>query len=738
MQDKNFISSFGLFSTIIVTVIGIGIFSYPQQVISIIGTDSWIITILGGILVYILLYIIWFIIKMNGYNKFYFILKNSFGKILGSIFAIIFIIYNIISISFGMRVFTEVIKMYLLEKTPTEFIFIVTILTSIYLITSGLKNVVKFNEVSFWIMFVPIIIVLTLTLNQVDFSNILPVFIADNPHRYLESLKTSIYSFSGIEIIYVMAPFIKKNFSPAKTSAKSMIFITLFYTVAVIIVLSIFSSGETKMLLWPTMTMITSISVNSIFIQKWEGIVMALWIMFYFTTFSNVYYFSCDILKDVFNLKSIKIPCIALGVLIYEAALYPKNIASVYDIGNRYFLALFVFNIIILPIIIFLFTKFRKKSLKRIVPLILICVLFTGCWDRTEIENKEMISIIGVDSGEDIDKSGEQYLKKIHLTFGMPDLSELGPDKGKQSEDKYIDSEGYSFQDAVSKARLKSSRSIKFSHTGLLVFSEDIINHPDVFKQVLDYLHREPSLNRNMYIVLAKGSAEECIKSKTDLEKNAETYIGGLIQNDYKNSQVIPVTLNDFLIQMNENGNSLLPAIVINKTSKTLEIQGSAAIKNFKVKGFLNPEETANLELLRGKLEGSNKTIYLDKYPVDIDINNTSRKIAVSEKDGKLIFNVKLNIESQLKDYYLDKKVFSINKLNYIQKKFNSSIKKECEYALDVSKDLEIDPVGFDNYLKKYHYNIWKKVKDSWDKNYKNSIIDVEVDTQIRRIGIVK
>ncbi len=45
------------------------------------------------------------------------------------------------------------------------------------------------------------------------------------------------------------------------------------------------------------------------------------------------------------------------------------------------------------------------------MPLILICVLLTGCWDKVEIENKQLVSIIGVDTGEDIDK--QKYLKNV-------------------------------------------------------------------------------------------------------------------------------------------------------------------------------------------------------------------------------------------------------------------------------------------------------------------------------------
>jgi Spore germination B3/ GerAC like, C-terminal. len=223
------------------------------------------------------------------------------------------------------------------------------------------------------------------------------------------------------------------------------------------------------------------------------------------------------------------------------------------------------------------------------------------------------------------------------------------------------------------------------------------------------------------------------------MEKNMESYIIGLINNDSSNTEIIPVSLNDFLVQMNENGNSLLPKIGMDENNKDVKVLGSLAIKNFKAKGILNPTETANIEFLKGKLKGSKRMIYLDNHPVDIDINNTNRKISVGEVKGKLQFNIHLRMEAQIKNYYLDKNLFSVNTLKFIQDNFNKSIKIECEEALKkIQQELVIDPIGLGKYLEEYHPGIWNRVKDNWDNEYKDSTINVNIDTQIRRIGVVK
>jgi germination protein, Ger(x)C family len=390
-------------------------------------------------------------------------------------------------------------------------------------------------------------------------------------------------------------------------------------------------------------------------------------------------------------------------------------------------------------------------KLRRVVSLLLICILLSGCWDKVEIDKKSIVSIMGIDIGEDVGKQkeiekfkpDEPYtaleMKKLHLTLGAPDISKLGPDKGGTAEGIYISSDGYSMQDALEKASLKSSRDIKFSHTKLLVLSSDLMGYPDIAKEVIDYLQREPALNRMMYVVLAEGKPEEYIKYKPEMEKNIESYITGLVENSNRNESILPVTLNEFLILLSENGNALLPKIVIEKDKKQLKISGVAMIKDYKLKGALTPSETGNLEMLRGTLKGGKRVTFLNGHPVDFVIDGVDRKISVTNTNGKLSFNINVRLEGEIKDYYTDNDIFSKDKLNYLQQNFNKSIKKECEQVINlIQKEFDIDPIGIREYVEKFHPDIWRQKKDRWSEVYKNAVINVNIDTNIRRIGVVK
>lgn len=365
MKDKKVIGDFGLFTTISVAIVGVGIFSCPREVIGIVGSDAWVITLAAGVIVCLLIYLIYMVMLKNNFEDLTNILQSTFGKIIGGAFAISFAMYSIFIVSLGMREFVEVIKLYLLRRTPTEFILVTTILTGTYLVRGEIGDLVKFNEISFWIMFVPAFVVLTFTAVNADFTNLLPV-LNNKPMDYLSASKYILFCFGGIEIAYLILPYIKNRNNSSRVLKRSIMFVTIFYLLVMILVLAVFSKTQSRVLLWPTITMIQSLEISGTFIENWEGIVMAFWIFFYFTTFVNTYFFSGEIIKNVFKLKDIKLSSLLIMPIIYIVAMYPNNIARLYKMQFNSLLVILIaiFLFVILPILILIMGKNRERGKK--------------------------------------------------------------------------------------------------------------------------------------------------------------------------------------------------------------------------------------------------------------------------------------------------------------------------------------------------------------------------------------
>jgi len=389
----------------------------------------------------------------------------------------------------------------------------------------------------------------------------------------------------------------------------------------------------------------------------------------------------------------------------------------------------------------------------KIISLFLVLIIpfvFTGCWDRVEIDRRAFISTIAIDTGDDINQGKklkkikkdepfeESMAKRLNVTYGYPDISELGPTKGATASEKKISTEAYSMEDSLSEATKKSSRNIHLGHTKILILSDTVLQYPDVVKEIMDYFSRNAYINRMMKIVITKGNAEKFQSFKPEMEKNFQTYISGIMENNDRNSSVLPMTLNEFISLIGENGNAIVPYVEMDKDKNELTLYGTAVIKNYKMIGVLNSIETSNLEILRGKAKGGNKVLYRDGHPVDYVIEGVQRKFDLKKLDkDNLELNINIRVEGAISGFTIQKNILQSKLIQEYETSFNNSLSEECEKIIQIFQEkYSVDPLKIKEYLEKFHPYKYKKIKSNWEDVFKKAKINVNVYTKIRRTGI--
>lgn len=391
--------------------------------------------------------------------------------------------------------------------------------------------------------------------------------------------------------------------------------------------------------------------------------------------------------------------------------------------------------------------------MKKIIALILtcICVFLTGCWDKVEIDRNAFVSVIGVDVGKDIrnkealeaikpgEPFGERNLQRLNVTYAFPDISKYTSQNPEISSDKYVKTPSYSMEDALSNAVSKSSRVLNLGHTELLLLSDELLQYPDNVKEIVDFLSRSPHVNRTLYVAMTEGNVEDFFNFKIEMEKTLGTYLTGLMESSKRNASILPVNLSEFLVLLADNGNAIIPAIKIDKDKNEMLIDGIAIIKGYKLVGTLSPQDTTAVEMLRGKLVSGKKVIYKDKIPIDFEIDGLKRKIKVSEDNGKLVFNINIDVEGRIKEYKVDRELFKDDTIEEIQKHFSNSLSEEGQKtARRVQREFDVDIFGFREYVAKFMPDTWERIGDQWEKAFKDAVINVNVDAKVRRIGTRK
>lgn len=344
------------------TILGVGILTLPAALTKEVGTDAWFLSILAGLSNIPFLYFICKVGEKYGEHGFLGTLKSLFGKFLGTVLSLPVLVYFIINSGFVVRIFAETIKLYLLNNTPLEFIIIPLLILAIFLARSGIEPIGRFFEAV-----TPIIIIIMIALiiiaipSPKQITNLRP-YLTTPVVKYITGIRIGAFSFAGFEIVMILYPFIKKPKGVFKVSFISLMAVIALYTVIIIECISKFGDKETQALIYPTMTLIKSSEVPGAFIERMEGFLIAVWVMFVFTTLVPLMYgFSVlggDLLKHRERRHIIKI----FLPVMYLAALTGDNVAQLFDMIDKLTLYLGGYTVMLLPTIMFIMAHIKRKK----------------------------------------------------------------------------------------------------------------------------------------------------------------------------------------------------------------------------------------------------------------------------------------------------------------------------------------------------------------------------------------
>ncbi|MDF2671883.1 MAG: hypothetical protein K0R09_148 [Clostridiales bacterium] len=363
--DNDKISSFQVGVFVFNTILGVGILTLPATLTKEVGNDAWLLAIISGLSNVPFVYFICKVGERYGEKGFLGTLKSIFGRLLGTLLSIPVLVYFIVFSGIVVRVFAETIKLFFLNNTPLEFIIVPLLLLAIFLARSGVEPTGRFFEAV-----TPIIIVILAGLiivaipNTKQLTNLRP-YLTTPAMKYITGLKAGIFSFGGFEILLILFPFIRKPKKAFKASVISLLSIIVIYTVIIIECISKFGAKKTKALIYPTVTLIKSSEIPGAFIERMEGFLISMWVLFVFTTVVSLMYGFSVIGGDLFKHKERKHFIPLFLPVMYIVALMGDNVAQMFAISGKLSLYLGGFVTMLLPTLMYIMMLLKRKTGNR-------------------------------------------------------------------------------------------------------------------------------------------------------------------------------------------------------------------------------------------------------------------------------------------------------------------------------------------------------------------------------------
>lgn len=361
MQNKNTISNQQIKALLVTTVIGVGVLSLPSDLAMILNNSGWIAIVIGGLLTLPFIMIIDRLFKLYPGKTFFQIGRKVMHPIIFNIILIIILSYSILLLSYASRIFAEVIKVYLLETTPTEVIILTMLIAISYIARSKLEVVARVAVMIYPIILGFIIFLIVINLPNADYTNIYPLL--DIEYKEIpRGIMAVIFSYAGYEILLLALPFSENNENSLRYCMRGILMVIGVYLIVFFITLSQYGVHQLKREIWPSIAVIKEVDLPGYFLENLDGIVMAAWVMVVYGTMGPFLHASGVILGDIFNVKFHELFVPPLIPIIYSISLIPDNLIESDRIMGRILNYFALISIIIIPTIIFILAYIKRRK----------------------------------------------------------------------------------------------------------------------------------------------------------------------------------------------------------------------------------------------------------------------------------------------------------------------------------------------------------------------------------------
>lgn len=341
-------------------ILATGILTLPRTSVEKVKTpDVWISVLIGGLIAIIAGVIIVKLSQQFPKKTFYQYSQEIIGKWAGGFLCLILIVYFFSLSAFEVRALVEVTGYLLLEGTPTWAIIMPFMWVGLYLILGGINPIARLFEIIFPITVIIFLLVSLMSFKLFELNNLRPV-LGLGIMPVLKGIKTTSLAFIGPEIMLLLTAFMKKPKKAVKAVLIGVSIPIAFYMITVVMVIGALSVDGVITRTWPSIDLIRSFEIPGLIFERFESLLLVIWIMQIFSTFTITYYAASLGLAQL-SKKNIHRFIYGLLPIIYLIAMVPKNINDLFKFGDILGnIALYFFGL--LPMLLLLASRLRGKK----------------------------------------------------------------------------------------------------------------------------------------------------------------------------------------------------------------------------------------------------------------------------------------------------------------------------------------------------------------------------------------
>ncbi|MFD0697978.1 Ger(x)C family spore germination protein [Paenibacillus sp. GCM10027628] len=380
--------------------------------------------------------------------------------------------------------------------------------------------------------------------------------------------------------------------------------------------------------------------------------------------------------------------------------------------------------------------------MKYVKWILIVCagfVFMTGCSpDVHEISDIALVMATGID----YDKEHDKY---IFTAYGVLPSTGSAEKPGKQAE-WVASAAGNSILDAAKNLRSQAGKALIWQHNKFFVIGEKAARQS--IYEIVDFLSRNREVRITSYLMVSEGEAADKLKVKSRSGDFISNELLGKIRNEKDWGKSISLTVKDVVNCFPHQHRGFVIGRLStsdgqDQHNKVLALKGGSVFGKGKFIGWMGGKDVIVVQLL-----ADNAIWKKIEFTESVDFKSTritvlyrvSKKTLHSKMDGgNPHFDIEVKLNAIIGDMNQHLAVTNRDTIRQLEqaaaKQVELMIKDSLKYF---QKDLNVDVLGFSDYLRRNHAKDWKRIESEWESIYSEMPIQVHVDVKFEKLGMTQ
>ena len=347
------------------------------------------------------------------------------------------------------------------------------------------------------------------------------------------------------------------------------------------------------------------------------------------------------------------------------------------------------------------------KRVKLPAALLALLLLLSGCQSGMEASSLTVVTGIGLDG---LPRECRVSVEAIQLTQTQ---------EGGQRV--LLHADGVTLSDSILNTVAITGRRLHSNHAEVLVISRETAEAG--LEPVLDDLLRQNQYPVSMQLAIAKGSAEEIMRTEPVVGDIGSIELDTMLQEGQDQCRTPAVTASEFYQQACRPGaEPVLPFVELRQNGETMvrEVTGCALFRDMKLLSILDGWESRVLLWMLGRPGGS-----LIGDTAIFEMEQLERHIDTGREGGVLTLTVTLKTQADQR------------RQAELEEEARRLLAEQCQAVLSVLQAQQCDAIGIGSSIYRHHPALWRQVQDRWPEIFSDYPIEVRVKIREMRWGRV-